>query len=90
MESTPRDDSAAPRGDEREPVSIEQARERRRARPPRKAPTRGGDVVSFEGAAQRVSAREALIAKIKADVAAGEYRSDPLSTAQAMERRSED
>lgn len=90
MESTPRDDSAAPPGDEREPVSIEQARERRRARPARKTPTRGGDVVSFEGAAQRVSAREALIAKIKADVQTGEYHPDPMSTAKAMERRSED
>ena len=45
--------------------------------------------VDFRAAAQRLSARAAQIAQLKADVENGAYRADAEETARAMDRRSD-
>lgn len=45
--------------------------------------------VDFRAAAQRLAARAAHIAQLKADVEAGTYRASADETARAMDRRSD-
>ncbi|MCC6237047.1 MAG: flagellar biosynthesis anti-sigma factor FlgM [Dehalococcoidia bacterium] len=45
--------------------------------------------VDFRAAAQRLTARAAYIAQLKADVEGGTYRADADETARAMDRRSD-
>ena len=46
-------------------------------------------MLRFEGAASRAAGREELVSRLKAEVQAGTYRSDPQAIAQAMGKRSE-